>query len=140
MDRESTEVVRSNIRLDQLKKDYDVTCSQLMEDSDRDLLVTYRPWNEPTGRKQSIIHAILTTAYARVHLYDIIRKYPEEVVYFDTDSVFLLLPEDKSPPATSSQLGELKDEIKKAYGVDARITCFASIGTKSYAYRSMLCT
>ena len=63
-----------------------------------------------------------------------IRQYPEEVVYFDTDSVFLLLPPWKEPPPTSTVLGGLKDEIAEEFGPEAYISSFHSIGPKSYTY------
>ena len=57
------------------------------------------------------------------------------MVYFDTDSLFILLPPGKEPPETSTVLGGLKDEIKETFGEGAYIACFYSIGPKSYGYR-----
>ena len=59
------------------------------------------------------------------------------MVYFDTDSVFLLLPPGVKPPPTSTVLGGLKDEILEEHGPEASITSFHSIGPKSYTYRSI---
>jgi hypothetical protein len=69
-----------------------------------------------------------------MELYKIIDRYQDQVVYFDTDSVILLLPPGVQPPPTSSRLGELKDEVLEEYGPSARMTSFASLGPKVYTY------
>ena len=58
------------------------------------------------------------------------------MVYFDTDSVILLVPPGEEPPETSTMLGALKDEIAEdpELGPDAVIVAFASGGPKLYCY------
>ena len=89
---------------------------------------------EPAGRKHNIVLAVLTTAYARMALYQVIQRRPEQVVYFDTDSVILLIPPGDIAPAISTQLGGLKDEIEEEFGPGAVITSFTSLGPKCYRY------
>jgi hypothetical protein len=132
---ENTEVVSSISRLHQLEADpsIEITRVEISED-ERHLFVVTKPIKEEPGSKQNIVLAALTTAYARIALYKVLREYADEVVYFDTDSVFLLLPDGKNPPPTSAKLGELKDEIAEEFGQGATITRFTSIGPKCYAY------
>jgi hypothetical protein len=94
----------------------------------------YKPVTEEAGRNGNIVLALMTTAYGRMKLYDIIAKYSSEVVYFDTDSVFLHLPPGVEGPATSAKLGELKDEIQEGYGPGHHITSLDCLGPKTYTY------
>ena len=127
----------------------------LITDDEETLLVVHKTKHEEAGIHENIALAAMTTAYARIALYKvpflfqiknkgllkIIRQYPQEVVYFDTDSVFILLPPGREPPPTSTVLGGLKDEIMEEHGPEASISSFHSIGPKSYTYRlsSILC-
>jgi hypothetical protein len=77
----------------------------------------------------------LTTSYGRLQLLDILLKLkPENVLYFDTDSVVFVAGEDEppyGPLVMGDLLGELTDELD---GPNNYITAFASSGPKSYAY------
>ena len=106
-----------------------------MEDDDPWLMLSYKKLGDKPGRNGNIVLASMTTSYARLRLYEVIEKYPDQVVYFDTDSVFLLLPPGMEGPPTSSKLGDLKDEILETYGPGHRIVDFAATGPKSYTYR-----
>ena len=96
-------------------------------------LVHWKSKEEKPFKKGSIVHALITTAHARLKLYNVIDSFSEYVVYFDTDSVFLLLPDGVKGPKTSNRLGELKDEVDKGH----RITCFYSLGPKTYTYKEV---
>ena len=50
----------------------------------------------------------------------------------DTDSMILQRTKDTSPLPTSTALGELKEEIRSEYGVEAFGSSFFSTGAKSY--------
>ena len=50
----------------------------------RYLYIQHKPTEEPRSKSSSVILAAMTAAYARIHLYKIIAKYPSSTVYFDT--------------------------------------------------------
>ena len=81
----------------------------------------------------SLISA-MTTAYARIRLYNVLDHYSDSIAYMDTDSLVALIPPSMSPPPCSGALGALKDEIVSDYGPGAEITAFSSIASKSYEY------
>lgn len=76
--------------------------------------------------------AALTTAYARLHLYSVIEKLDDRVLYFDTDSVIYIERLGQWCPPCGSFLGELKSELNQ----DDSIIEFASAGPKNYAYKT----
>lgn len=114
-------------------KDVEVTGVRILR-GEKFLRVDYKSKKERATKNGSIVLALMTTAYARIKLYDVIAAYPKETIYFDTDSVFLLLPAGVEGPVTSSRLGGLKDEIKETYGPGHTIASFASLGPKTYTY------
>ena len=114
-------------------EDLDVKAMRVLNDG-RLIRLDYKPKKEKAVRTGSIVLALMTTAYARIKLYEVIAAYPKETIYFDTDSVFLLLPEGVEGPPTSNRLGGLKDEVKETYGAGCRIISFASLGPKTYTY------
>ena len=134
-DMEETEFVNSFARFLELQNDesLEITRTEITDDEES-VLVTFKPLHEEASRNGNIALAAMTTAYARMALYKVIDQYPEQVVYMDTDSLFLLLPPGVQPPPTSTVLGGLKDEIYEEFGAGAKITQFASIGPKSYTY------
>ena len=135
-DNVKTDIVLNPGQLDAIdaKKDVEITNVSIMADPDM-LLVEYKPILEEPLAKQSLILALMTTGYARIALYKILDEYSHYTLYFDTDSVFLYLPDSVAPPVCSNKLGELKDEVLDAYGPGARIVHFMSTGPKSYQYR-----
>lgn len=96
--------------------------------------VDYKPKVEKAVKTGSIVMAVMTTAYARIKLYSMIAQYPEAVRYFDTDSLFLLLPAGVSGPEASGSLGCLKDEIREAFGPKHYISSFYCLGPKTYSF------
>ncbi|KAG1651988.1 putative DNA polymerase [Nymphon striatum] len=76
--------------------------------------------------------ASLTTSYARLHLYSVIEKLGDRVLYYDTDSVIYIEREGEWSPETGSYLGELKDEIPGDSIIE-----YVSGGPKNYAYNTL---
>ena len=83
----SSEFVNSEARFKELTTDpaIDVEEVRIMADEDW-LLVGYKPKKEAASRTGSVVLAALTTAYARMRLYQVINAYSDHVVYMDTDS------------------------------------------------------
>ena len=79
-------------------------------------MVQWKPKEERAGKHGNIVDALLTTAYGRLKLYSVLAAFSEQVLYFDTDSVFLHLLAGMEGPKTSSLLGELKDEVLDGWG------------------------
>ena len=98
------------------------------------VLITWKPLKESLNKTGNVALASCVTSYARIALYKIIAKYPINTVYFDTDSIILLLPKFTKPLLSSNILGGLKDEIFESYGPDAAIGGFCSLGPKVYYY------
>ncbi|KAI1289248.1 hypothetical protein HDE_09034 [Halotydeus destructor] len=93
--------------------------------------------------KTSIAIASFVTAYARLKLYDLMRKVEYELpsigrprtLYYDTDSIiFIVRKDDAIKIPLGNYLGELTDEIAGAYGDSAYCKQAAFLGPKNYAY------
>ena len=134
-DLSKTEFTKSFSRLMALENDPTLECDSRVADDGEYMMVTYKEKREEASKNGNICLAAMTTAYARIALYRLLDKFQDQVVYMDTDSLFLLLPADMEPPPTSTVLGGLKDEIMEEWGPDATISSFISIGPKSYSYR-----
>jgi len=85
-----------------------------------------------TPKYTSLASACMVTSYARLvllkHIHSLI---PENVLYFDTDSViFIHKPGDPFIQNIGEECGQMANELKEG----SHITCFASSGPKSYAY------
>ena len=78
----------------------------------------------------NVILAAYTTAYACLHLYNLLSHLQHRVLYFDTDSVVYIHKVDQWNPPLGDYLGQLKDETN---GVP--IATFVSGGAKNYAYQ-----
>jgi hypothetical protein len=134
-DVETTEFVSSLGRLMEIINDPETEVKQVRVSMDEEsLLVSTKPLKEHATPTQNIVLAALTTAYARIKLYKVLDRRPDQVIYFDTDSVVLLIPPGDTPPPTSTMLGGLKDEVEEEFGLGASITSFVAIAPKSYAY------
>ncbi|XP_051811557.1 uncharacterized protein LOC127536113 isoform X1 [Acanthochromis polyacanthus] len=100
-------------------------------------------WRHADGRASrvsdvNVFIGAMTTAYARLMLYDLLDRLQERVLYCDTDSViFTSGPGDWVPPL-GPYLGDLTDEINDGdvCGLPEEdfITEFVSGGPKCYAY------
>lgn len=101
------------------------------------LKMSYRTLHEmiETPRRTSLITAIFVTSYARIILYNYMKKIgPGRVVYCDTDSVIWLRQRrEEIPFDIGSECGHMSDEIDKDYP-GGFIKRFVSLGPKSYAY------
>ena len=106
----------------------------IITNNSKALLVTWKPLTEPFNRTGNVALAACVTAYARIALYKVIARYPNNTVYFDTDSIFLLLPNCIQPPISSGVLGGLKNEILDKWGSNAKLNSFCSLGPKAYYY------
>ena len=137
MDRDQTQVVSTQDDLHQLMErtpQIEVSGFQLSDD-EKHLFVTYHPLSEPPGKKQNIVLAALTTAYARISLNEKLQMYAEQAVYYDTDSIILLIPPWMEPPEDSTQLGELKNEVVDKHGEGSKMTCWGCLAPKCYCFK-----
>ncbi len=73
----------------------------------------------------------ITTAHARLELYDLMDKLGDLVLYSDTDSVIFVSRDSDWMPPLGDHLGELMDKIG-----DVTTSQFCSSGPKSYGYRT----
>ena len=72
----------------------------------------------------------MTTAYARLKLYDLLDALGTRAIYYDTDScVFTAKPGEYIPP-TGQYLGDLTNELEDGDYIQS----FVSGGPKAYAY------
>ena len=110
---------------------FEITGIKLMH-GQRYFHVTYKPIKEPFSKNGNVILAAFTTAYARIKLWKLIHKYSEQIIYFDTDSILLLLKDGEDRPDSNDLLGELKDEIEDKYGKHHHIRAFYATGPKCY--------
>ena len=91
--------------------------------------------------RSNICLAILTTAQARLKLYEMLEKLDKRVLYFDTDSVVFVSKEGDWEPPLGDYLGDLTSELgcKEVLcsGCDTQhfITEFATLGAKNYCYK-----
>ena len=96
-------------------------------------MVQYKPAKEMPGPKSSLLIALWTTALARTRLNRILQAHSNNVLYADTDSVYVMASEEEPGPAAPGDLGELKNELEEAFpGQGAYISRFVSSGPKSY--------
>lgn len=89
----------------------------------------------------NIAIAAFVTAYARIHLYELMNKVAKNgyshLLYVDTDSIiYISKPDDKYKLDTGNFFGGLTSEVPDG----ARITKFVSCGPKNYAYEYQLAT
>jgi len=92
--------------------------------------VSYKKINEYVVHEYNtnIYVAAFTTSNARLTLYTMLDNLGEQVVYYDTDSVFYIC--DDVEVKTGCMLGEWTDEL----GPGIHITDWVSTGPKSIAY------
>jgi hypothetical protein len=102
--------------------------------SDNMHFLTYKNMFSTPNKKANIYIAAFTTAHARLHLYKVLKKLGDRVLYMDTDSVlFYWTPgSDDWTPKLSNELGGWTDEV---HGDD--ITEFLTCGPKNYSCTSV---
>lgn len=77
------EVVQSQLRLEQMESDLRKEITRLhLSPDEASLYVCHKDLKEKAGPNQCIVIAVLTTAYARMLLYDLIARYSRQTVYF----------------------------------------------------------
>ena len=78
--------------------------------------------------------ACFTTCWARLKLYreGLCKLKPEQVLYFDTDSIIFSRQPDEPAPPLGDHLGEFTSELKPG----DHIVEFAAAGPKNYGYRT----
>jgi len=81
----------------------------------------------------NVILASMTTAYARLKLYEYLKKLGESVLYFDTDSIIYLY--DPAKPELTLPLGDFLGDLTNEIPEDTFITEYVSTGAKSYALK-----
>ena len=97
-DVDETEVVTSPARLLELENADEKEITQLqISDDERHVLVSFKATSEEAGVNGNIVLAALTTAYARIALYHVLRAYQHYVAYFDTDRFPTTTPQQQSP-------------------------------------------
>jgi hypothetical protein len=111
------------------------------------LIFNYRLIDDIKARpgNTSVAIASFVTSYARLKLYEEMEKIendsPGSVIYHDTDSiVFVWNPSqhiNRQPykPKVGNFLGEMTDEIIEEFGADSKMTEFATLGPKTYAFK-----
>jgi hypothetical protein len=89
----------------------------------------------PMSRDTNIFIAVITTAWARMRLYEELDRVGDRVVYCDTDSVIYVRSEKPEENlVTGPFLGQMTNELKEG----ENIVEFSSGGPKNYAYRTNL--
>ena len=81
------------------------------------------------SKDTNIFVACFTTSHARLMLYNVLDKLDDQVLGFDTDSVWYVERPDGVTIETGDSLGDLTDELDGDY-----ITEWCGTGPKSYAY------
>ena len=103
-----------------------------------DVFYTMRDEDTEINGKCNVFIAAFTTCWARLKLYKELERGGQQIVYYDTDSIMLIVDPDNTEhchPVTGDYLGELTNELydkkKKEY---RHIIEFASAGPKNYGY------
>ena len=81
----------------------------------------------------NVILAAMTTAYARLKLYEYLKILGESVLYFDTDSIIFLY--DPAKPHLDLPLGDFLGDLTDELPAGEHITEFVSCGAKSYSFK-----
>ena len=130
------EAISSPTRLYQLLYDDTRELQTLRVVNDEMVEVVYKHVEEtcPVQVNINIFMACFTTCWARLKLYQegLSQLQPEQVLYFDTDSIiFSQLPDQPTLP-----LGDYLGEFTSELSPDDHIVEFASAGPKNYGYRT----
>ena len=103
-----------------------------------DVFYTMKEEDVEINGKCNIFIAAFTTCWARLKLYEQLKLGGQQILYYDTDSILLVIDEAKPDhyrPVTGDYLGELTDELWDKKKKEFRhITEFASAGPKNYGY------
>ncbi|KAL3095127.1 hypothetical protein niasHT_027946 [Heterodera trifolii] len=118
-------------------KKIDVMDIELMDEDNDVFMLTYKPKEEfvDENKYSNVVISLYTTSMARLYLYEVLKKVTNtpgcEILYYDTDSIIYVHPEDNDPlPTGKGHLGELTDEKP-----DHNILEFISAGCKNYGLK-----
>ena len=97
------------------------------------IILKYNSTEQAMGvdTRTNIFLASFTTCWARLELYNVLDRLGDRVIYYDTDSIFLVSKPGFWEPPTSDWLGGLTDELDGEYIIE-----FVSGGPKNYSYRT----
>ena len=130
-----TEFIKSPARLFEVLGSDEIELSDLNIYNDMFAEITYTLGDnfvKPNMTTNSIL-ASFVTSHARIHLYSILEKLGDRVLYFDTDSCVYVEREGEWSPPLGSYLGDLTNEISPKDG--NYIETFVGAGPKKYAYQ-----
>ena len=129
------EAISSPARLYQLLEDDSQEFQTLRVMNDEMVEVVYKHVQEadPIQVNINIFEACFTTCWARLKLYreGLSRVEPEQVLYFDTDSIIFSHRPGQPIPPLGNHLGEFTSELKAG----DHIVEFAAAGPKNYGYK-----
>ena len=130
------EAISSPARLYQLLEDDSQEFQTLRVMNDEMVEVVYKHVQEadPIQVNINIFVACFTTCWARLKLYreGLSRVEPEQVLYFDTDSIIFSHRPGQPIPPLGDHLGEFTSELKAG----DHIVEFAAAGPKNYGYKT----
>jgi G:T-mismatch repair DNA endonuclease (very short patch repair protein) len=98
--------------------------------SESEVYVVFKKLHARPNPKSNIFIAAITTAHARLHLYQFIERLDDRVVYTDTDSVVFTHQPGQYIPPLGPFLGDLTNEVPHGSTMVEFTTC----GPKNYAY------
>ena len=103
-----------------------------------DVFYTLRSEDQEINGKCNIFIAAFTTCWARLKLYEELKRGQEQILYYDTDSILLVIDENNPhhyQPTTGDYLGDLTNELWDKKKKEFRtIQEFSSAGPKNYGY------
>ena len=130
------EAISSPTRLYQLLEDDSQELQTLRVMNDEMIEVVHKHVQEadPIQVNINIFVACFTTCWARLKLYreGLSRVEPEQVLYFDTDSILFSHRPGQPIPPLGDHLGEFTSELKAG----DHIVEFAAAGPKNYGYKT----
>ena len=102
------------------------------------VIVSYKQTTElfeSSNFNVNVVIAAFVTSYARLKLFNEMKKLGKRVLYHDTDSLIFTAKPDEYMPETGNYLGDLTNEIPEEYG--GHITELVAPGPKNYAYKTV---
>ncbi|XP_037906182.1 uncharacterized protein LOC119648487 [Hermetia illucens] len=136
-DRTQTKVFNSSEDFSNFLQSPGIEICSLIPINEETIWVTWRYLEENLNMLPhvNIPIAAYTTAFARMKLYDALKKVGKNILYCDTDSLIFI--DSKSNPLSfpiSDFLGDLTNEVD-CFGKDSYITEFVSTGPKTYGLK-----
>ena len=108
---------------------------RLVDEDAIDVFYTMKEEDQEINGKCNIFIAAFTTCWARLKLYAELHKGQQQIVYYDTDSIMLIIDENNEQhyrPTTGDYLGDLTNELWDKKKKEFRhIVEFSSAGPKN---------